>query len=247
MSDVIDDRKVKDNIKRLELILAKASLTSSSYKRFGRDHDGGYVLVNDISKDDFGISLGIAGDVSWDKDFMKFASGIHMYDNSIDSLPEEVVSSTFFKETIGQDVGMDEIVLRTESIYDLILKMDIEGAEVATLKKCSSDSISRFRQIVVEFHNIIDYVEDRLDFKDLDDAISKILQTHLPVWLHVNNYGAIKKVENFTIPDVLEVLFLRKSSYSLTENSSIPGQFDGLNMQNNPKSLDNQLFLGSIL
>jgi hypothetical protein len=236
-----------DNVKRLKTILTKATAVEVPYKRFGRDNDGGYILVDDITQNDFGISFGIAGDVSWDQDFMKFASGIHMYDNSIDSLPEHVVDSKFFKETVGSDIGLDEAISRADFDKDLILKMDIEGSEIDVLKNCSSESVDRFRQIVVEFHNIIEYTKDKLVFKDLDNAISKILQTHLPVWLHANNWGSVEEIEGCIVPDVLEVLFLRRSSYKLVENSSIPGQFDKLNMPNKYDSPDFQSFLADII
>jgi hypothetical protein len=232
-----------DNVKRLKSIFTKAAAVDVSYKRFGRDNDGGYIMVNDITKNDFGISFGIAGDVSWDQDFMKFASGIHMYDNSIDNLPEHVTDSKFFKETVGSDIGLDKAAAKADSDKDLILKMDIEGSEIDVLKNCSSDSVKKFRQIIIEFHNIIDYTKNKLVFKDLDDAVSKILQTHLPVWLHANNWGSVEEIEGYMVPDVLEVLFLRKSSYSLTENFSVPGQFDKLDMPNRYGFSDIQLFL----
>jgi hypothetical protein len=57
----------------------------------------------------------------------------------------------------------------------------------------------------------------------------------------------VEEIEGCTIPDVLEVLFLRRNSYKLAENSSIPGQFDNLNMPNKYDSPDFQSFLGDII
>ena len=99
--------------------------------RLGSNNDGGYVVVNDFSKNDFLISMGVADDINFEADISPLIAGIDLYDDSIQSLPGKISNGKFFKERIGKfpNISIADAILRTEHTQDLILKMDIEGFE----------------------------------------------------------------------------------------------------------------------
>jgi hypothetical protein len=208
------------------------------YKRFGSKNDGGYINVNDISKNDFSISFGISYNIDWEKDFIKYGNSIDCYDNSVDGLIENINNSRFFKKTVGSEVSLKDCIINSNWNKDFILKMDIEGAEWEVFNSASLDDLLKFRQIVVEYHWIIDKINNG-DYELMKSCFDKINKTHTPVWIHANNYGKCIKVNGISVPDFVEVLYLRKSDYifnnylSYEEYLNIFNDFD---MPNNTKS-----------
>ena len=63
--------------------------------RVGRNNDGGYVMVDDFKETDCLISYGIGGDVSFEKDLQNKIKLSHLYDHTIQNLPDNVKNSIF--------------------------------------------------------------------------------------------------------------------------------------------------------
>lgn len=211
------------------------------YKRIGSRHDGGYIVADDISNKDFAISFGIGSNIDWEKDFLVSGSGIHAYDNSILEMPEKLENTEFFKEAVGPETSLSKAISRVPGKKDLFLKMDIEGAELDVLANCSKEDLLRFRQIIVEFHWITNYFTSEEYRSKFDTGMSKILNTHKPVWIHANNHSGCVQVENYLLPEVFEVLFLRKDSYNIRKAID---PFYGLVTRNNPLGPDLDLAFG---
>jgi hypothetical protein len=203
------------------------------YKRFGSVNDGGYILADDLSSNDFLISFGIEANVDFEEDLAKTVSGIHAYDYSIDEIPRDVDNLLFFKEKIGSDAMLSDILQRCPDNKDLILKADIEGGEFDFLSSTTEQELARFRQIIIEFHWVHDYFYDgNSDYREkLDLSMTNLLKTHDVVWIHGNNNAPYDIYENTPVPSVFEALFLRKSSYNISE---YPDPFKGLNAPNDP-------------
>ncbi|MCP4506501.1 MAG: hypothetical protein GY826_08910, partial [Fuerstiella sp.] len=92
---------------------------------------------------------------------------------------------------------------------DLILQMDIEGAEYETLLATSSETLSRFRIIVLELHKL-NHLDNRLFFKCVDAALSKVLEQFDVAHLHANNVGGLTRMAGIDVPRVAEITLLRK-------------------------------------
>lgn len=196
-----------------------------AYKRIGSPNDGGYVMADDLNKDDFVISCGIGDDVGWstaDIDFERqivdHVSGLDMYEYAIDGLDEMPANSRFFKAEVSKDVFLGDMLKNAGMQKDYILKMDVEGAEWDFFTDATSEDIVKFRQIVVEFHWIrnITYGEEWYD--KVIGVFSKIKNTHNLVVLHGNNHSPTFEYGSLTVPDVIEVLFLRKDDYRFSAN-----------------------------
>lgn len=219
-----------DKIDKVKKMLKTKIAENVIYKRFGSEFDGGYILVNDINKNDFAISCGIDNNIDWEKDFLTEGLGIHCYDYSIDCLPEQIDNTIFFKEKVGVDVNLSEMINRVDSNYDIILKMDIEGAEWDVLPDITNKDLSRIRQITIEFH-YINHIDDDKKYLKMINSFEKLLNTHTPVWIHANNWGKIHIIDNKSIPEVVEVTYLRNSDYVFLDHIDL---FAGLNKPNNP-------------
>lgn len=69
----------------------------SGFVRIGRKNDGGYVMFDDFESRKYAYSIGIADDVSWDRDIASRGLDVYMYDHTIQGLPEKMTGSTFFR------------------------------------------------------------------------------------------------------------------------------------------------------
>lgn len=208
----------------------------SMLQRFGSRNDGGYLLLDDLSQNDFLISMGVADDVNFEKEAIEKIAGVDLYDNSISELPGEIKNSRFFAERIGGSGGtsLRKSIERVEPTFNLLLKMDIEGSEWETLDTATSLELGRFRQMVVEFHNFKDIENDEF-FNRARRVLEKIDMTHFVMNSHPNNHGGVVLVENLLLPNVVEITFLARTHYSIDESKKAEC-FDQLANMNRPCS-----------
>lgn len=190
-------------------------------------------------------SFGINDDVSWDSDMAARGYDVFMYDPTIDSLPQENERFHFFKEGIaGEEIKAKSLntlehFVRRNGHADkdnMILKMDVEGAEWGFLSTVSPSLLNKFDQMVFEFH-FLTKSKNLYEMGAIISFLQKINLTHSPVHLHGNNHGTFLKLGDFICPDVLELTYVKNSNYRLTddENISLPIPFDA---PNNPRVSD---------
>lgn len=213
---------------RIVNALSVKSPVNKTFIRIGRDNDGGYVVVDDISKNDFLISMGVADDTSFEEQISSRVSGMHLYDNSIEELPAIIDNSTFFKEKIN-NTSM-HIVDRAPKDKDLILKIDIEGYEWEFFSALPFDQMNRFRQIIVEIHWLSNDKNLNARLFPLQ-VLEKINCTHQIVSLHPNNCAPAVNYKGLIVPTVIELGLLRKTDYEFVDGDSVPKE---LFMLNNP-------------
>jgi hypothetical protein len=98
--------------------------------------------------------------------------------------------------------------------------MDIEGGEYPWLLLLDENQLSKFKQIVIEFHGI---TNDGWGWSNVDKIIclAKLANTHYIIHAHGNNNSFMLN----GIPDVIELTFVNKKYFN-----SIPK----LNKQNLP-------------
>ena len=213
---------------------------SGRYKflRIGRDNDGGYILLDDFYDVQGVYSFGISGDVSFEKDMAKRGIDCFMYDHTIDRLPEE---NQFFhwqqKGIAGSDKPEEKLFMLQTLMKengnlggrDIILKMDVEGAEWEFLEHTSSELLTCFRQIVFELHGVTNMSNNKVM-----PMLRKLKETHTPVWLHANNYCPAEVAGNFVFASSMEMLYLNNSCYEFAEGEvKFPWVLD---MPNNPEA-----------
>jgi len=203
-------------------LLRLRDVTNAGLVRIGREHDGGYLMADDFHPGMAAYSFGICDDVSWDKDMVERGIECFMYDHTIDALPEEHELFHWSREGICGNEPVEncrtlgEFVKRNghEGRKDLILKMDVEGAEWDAIDATGKETLEQFSQIVFELHDM----NSASAFESILRVLRKLSETHQPVWVHGNNFADYVRCGDMVMPNALKVLFVRKSDHSFTDS-----------------------------
>lgn len=193
--------------------------------RLGKAYDGGYVLADDFTEDMHVYSFGIANDVSFEMELAKRGLQIYLHDHTIHQLPEEHENFCFRKlgishmdESQNQKLSLQTLLAMNHDMENnqLILKMDVEGAEWDFLAEVSEQVLSRFRQITFELHRLTDISQS----ERILGGLEKLNRTHQLVWIHANNFGHIERAgENLEIPAYVEATYLNRALYHTHKGS----------------------------
>ena len=119
-----------------------------------------------------------------------------------------------------------------ECSSDLMLQIDVEGAEYETFLSTSDQLMSRWRIIVAEFH-FLHHLWSEPFFRVGSRVFDKILQTHRCVHIHPNNCcGSVSKGA-IEIPRVMEFTFQRRDRlHNAKPVRAFPHPLDGDNTSN---------------
>jgi hypothetical protein len=181
--------------------------------RFGSENDGGYSIIDDLNTEDVLISFGVGSDISFEKSIEHKIKEIHFYDYSVDSLPCHISNSRFFREKVGigaSEINISDALNKFQTTPDFLLKCDIEGSEWEILAHVELSDLLKFRQIVIEFHNLENLINLE-DFLQMESVFSKLASTHQLISVQPNNYGEILTLGNVAIPSVFEATYYRKA------------------------------------
>lgn len=235
---------------RLRSSLKIKKIIGKNFVRVGKKNDGGYTLIDNFKSGGIAYSFGINDDVSWEAGMATRGYEIFMYDPTIDALPETNEHFHFFKQGIA-GFEFPNYALNTlnhfvhvnghEDCDNMILKMDVEGAEWSFLATVSSELLSSFDQMVFEFHDLI-LDKDQSVMNATLACINKINRTHTLIHVHANNYDSLLILDDkILMPNVLELTYVKTANYTFAddENIFLPKPFDE---PNNPYR--NEITLG---
>ncbi|PKQ45756.1 FkbM family methyltransferase [Confluentibacter flavum] len=233
-----------DKSKILELIkTVRPYETNLGLVRLGGIEDGGYVVPNDLIGIEACFSPGVDKESGFEIDCLKRGMQVYMADNSVDkpNIDSSKFNYNFIKKHIGTTSNEDYITFtdwvnssNIETNRDLLLQMDIEGAEYLTILSADESIIKRFRIILIEFHFLERLWND--DFYSLVEPVfKKLLKTHTCIHIHPNNCSKIVKHNNIQIPPVLEFSFIRNDRFTNKEPQvNFPNELDNTNLNNIP-------------
>ena len=214
-----------DYLRELSRALRLKKVHGFEFVRSGRDEDGGYLLLNNFKPNGIAYSFGINIDVSWDEDIANRGYQIFMYDMTIDDLPKHRPEFHFFKEGIGREKDLEKYLDTLEHFLErnghqnrrnMILKMDVEGAEYDFLETVKSETLAQFDQIILEFHGLIRLSTLELIGKIIS-RLKKLNQTHQVIHIHGHNGDAAMKYEGMIFPNELEVTYANRSNYEFED------------------------------
>lgn len=211
--------------------------------RIGEDGDGGYLVPDDLSNIDGCFSAG-SGKIMHFEKHLASEYGIKSYIlDKIDKKPVELSDLQEFRHGwLGVENNQETVTLERwliESNLDksreLLLQMDIEGAEYRTLLYTPSKILERFRIIVVEFHGL-DKFTNYNGFNILyKPVLNKLLESFDVVHFHANNCCGNWKALKFGIPRVVEITFHRKDRrLRALEHAFTPNLLDRRNVLTKP-------------
>ncbi len=198
-------------------------------------------MVDDIDSATTPIaySIGINRDVSWDTDIANRGIDVFMYDHTIPGLPTAHPRFHFHRLGLTGTIPGDALRTLAHIVSDnhhdrheqMLLKLDIEGAEWDALSHAPSALLARFSQIVIELHDLIPTTHD--DHSALiPRVLEKLLETHRPVHVHGNSYRNSLVLPGLVLPACAEVTYVSRAVYGERLKPCtrlFPTQFDASN------------------
>ena len=242
------DQAIRD---RIYAELQPVRLAGCTLERIGEAHDGGYVMCANLLDAEAGYSYGISNYDGWGCGVStRLGAPMHQYDCFDQRAPRcDAGQTQFHPECIAASSSVDAAGRRFDSLASqiarngdasrrLVMKMDVEGAEWASLPATPDEVLGRIDQIVIEMHaNVADAsTQHRL--------ITKLKSQFHVAHLHFNNFGCMPKYH--PMPSYAwEVLFVNKRLASPSADTTPITRPDALDAPNNPNLPDCQYAPGS--
>jgi hypothetical protein len=209
--------------------------------RLGGAMDGGYLIPDDLNDIDACFSPGT-------NNFKRFEDELYQrwgirsfmcdFSSDIEHFVTPLIEGAQFFEKKWLDVygGEDALDLNTWVAAnaapgrDLILQMDIEGAEYRNLIHATAETLIRFRIIVLEIHDLQNLRRHDYLYGVFRAALDKLNKTHVSV--HANNAcGEVQFFPGLAAPMAVEVTFLRRDRVKSYEQViTMPNRLDQLNV-----------------
>jgi len=212
--------------------------------RIGPNMDGGYLVPDDLDGIRYAFSPGVSTESGFEAELAQRGIEVFMADYSVDGpaaqhprfvFDKRFVGSVTYERFITLDdwhaarVGADE--------SELLLQMDIEGAEYETLLAASPALLRRFRIMIIEFH-WLPQLWNRPFFSVVEPVFRKLMTTHAVVHIHPNNCCGSVKSAGIEIPRIAEFTLLRRDRLGATRfQTTFPHALDRPNVAKAPLQL----------
>jgi len=176
----------------------------------GSQYDGGYFLPLHFRQTDILVSAGIGSNTDFEREVASHVARGFLFDASISQPTDLPKNLKFYQKFIGSSdtdntLGLKEVIQSTKG--QILLKLDIEGAEYEALNSVGEEELIRCPIIVCEFHNLKTFLQDDGQIVTL---FQRILKTHHIIWTGTNNYAHFYFLNGKRYPNVIECVFLRK-------------------------------------
>ena len=184
--------------------------------RIGAFGDGGYLVPDDMRGIVCCVSPGVSRQSSFELDMAKRGIPSIMADASVEGPGEEVPGARFRKAFVGARTEGETITLEdwiaqdAPAEGDILLQMDIEGAEYQTLSVLPDAVWDRIRILVIELHRLPSILLKPAVYDRTHPVMEAIAARFGCVHLNPNNASGAKEIEGETIPRVVEATFLRR-------------------------------------
>jgi hypothetical protein len=191
----------------------------------GPNQEGGtYVMLDDFDDIKICYSLGIDHNVDFDKAIADRGIDVYMYDHTIDKLPFENPKFHWKKIGVG---GNSDRSSNIQTLLDMmkenghlneknmILKIDVEGAEWNTFKDIPEEVLPQFKYILLEYHFY------KLEASFIYNILKKIHKTHQPYFVHTNYGSRIINFGNNRMVGCIEVSYIIREGYKFAKDKSV--------------------------
>jgi len=221
-------------------LLEPAAVPGLGKRRVGREADGGYVMLDDLDRAAFALSLGVGDDVSWDLAVAEGGTVVHAFDHTIDAPPATHPNIRFHRLRIAPDAGEDRhsldsaLALGGGDEGEGLVKMDIEGDEWAVLDAVPPGGLNRVAQLAIELHGF-EEVEDTAWFERAERVLRRLDAEFRVVHVHANNHGLLRARAGVAFPELLEVTFASRRLYAFEPSREVfPTPLDAPNRPDLP-------------
>jgi hypothetical protein len=214
------------------------ALKNCTLKRYGSKNDGGYLMCANLNANvRSAYSYGIDREDNWGCQVSRdFAVPVHQYDCFTEHRPVCDGVKFFFhdecvgprKETSGGqpfDTIANQIRKNGDSGKEILLKIDVEGAEWDSLMATPDAVLDRIVQMPMELHGANE--------QRFVDTIRKLKKTFYVVNLHYNNWACTPEVAPLAA-HAYQVLLVNKRVAVLDPSVTPPAPSSPLNAPDNP-------------
>ena len=229
-----------ESLNNLIRIVKSLKIKKTDYElvRIGGNKDGGYLMVNKFRDGGVAYSIGIGENIMWDVCMADKGFNVYMYDHTVSALdlPEVNEKLHFFSVGLSDREIEDEkftTLIKAiksnghEKFTNIILKMDIEGAEWNVFKSIDGCILQLFEQVIVEYHGLT----QKNHWGKYVEVLEKMTKTHQVVHVHGNNACDYMVIDGKRIPDTIEVTYFRKEGNHFAMcNPCLPQKNDSRNV-----------------
>lgn len=208
--------------------------------RIGGDGDGGYLIPDDLVGISACFSPGVSTIAYFEEDLAARGIKCFLADASVDGPPVTGPLFDFERKFLGPKTGGDFITLqdwverKAPGTGDMVLQMDIEGAEYRVILSSNRETLRKFRILVIEFHNVAS-IYDRMGLDLVNLTFSRLLEDFEIVHIHPNNRIRSVAYRDFVTPPLLEFTFLRKDRVTRRQPAAtFPHPLDRKNVAKRP-------------
>jgi len=218
--DVLDSPRSQDISLVLDFLRPKPQ--PFNLVRVGGNSDGAYLLPNDLKGISRCFSPGVGNTKIFEDDLLdRFGIESSLLDYSVTGThfrrPLVPGKQTFRKKWLSTQPGKDNVTIEQwvaeEGVEgDLILQMDIEGAEYENLLGASRATLRNFRIIVVELHGVAALMQSHEGLGKLVGLARHLDGEFMVCHIHANNGVRPVRVPGTKalVSDLLEVTLLRR-------------------------------------
>ncbi len=231
---------------RIREFLVPSTAANMSLVRVGSLGDGGYVMEETWTSACSGLSIGVGATDEWDFEVASKGIPVYQFDHTVSGPPRIHPQMHFERMGLGSEDSTSRHLIPLRQMMtrlplgDALMQIDIEGAEWEAL---ADQDLFRFRQIIVELHDLPRRIQD-----DHWGATMQTLETleahHTVVHVHVNNCRDLFVAYGVALPPVVEVTLVRTSDFRDWREVDLgrPTVLDAPNVPGRP-----QVYLGAIL
>jgi len=185
--------------------------------RIGGERDGGYLVPDDLAGISYCFSPGVNKTADFEHHLAMLNIRSFLADYSVSGPPIQKPEFVFDKRFLG--VTDHEPFITLESWkrkylpdYDgeLLLQMDIEGAEYEVILATPLELLQRFRIMVIECHQL-DRIFEPFALRLYRACFEKLLSQFMVVHAHPNNCSGSVRHGDLEIPSVIEFTFYNRA------------------------------------
>ena len=190
----------------------------------GEKKDGCYVLLDDFENIKIAYSFGLADKIQFDSELANRGIDVFMYDHTINSLSYNHNKFHWSKigicgkdEKRGNLKTLEELMKENGHISEknMILKMDVEGAEWNSLNELNEDILKQFKYIAIEYHFTEPSKEDFYY-----SVLKKIHKTHQVFYCRCHGRWNISDLKN-NLCKYIEISYVIREGNKFDKDDSI--------------------------
>ena len=204
-------------------------------RRMGDNSGGGFVVFDDMENTGPVYQFGPCMNIAFELDLAELGKQVHIFDKDIQGpiIPHQ--NFNFRRQKLASVTDRDQALISLPDVLedlghvtrsDLFLKIDMEGDEWGILPSLTSETLLKFRQILIEVHWLqqLGNTEWRAS---MHNAFTLLRQHFVLGHVHSNNHASLSVVEGFVVPQVLRMTFIRRDLACTNENATLyPMQLD---------------------